>query len=207
MPQIAIHTIGGEKVEDMNIPDTLFGGRINQDVLHQAVVMYQACQRQGTASTKERGAVSGGGVKPWRQKGTGRARAGSIRSPLWRGGGIVFGPTPRDFSYSIPKKIRTAALKASIHSKYLSHDLLCVDKLTVGKPKTKEFVKILSALKLKGKILAVFDELERDVVLASRNIPFFSFMRAEDVTAYDILRNNKILITKTALNNLIQRIQ
>jgi len=207
MPNITVHNLEGKKVEDMNVPDTLFSGQVNQDVLHQTVVMYQACQRQGTAATKERGVVSGGGIKPWRQKGTGRARAGSIRSPLWKGGGTVFGPSPRDFSYSIPKKIRTAALQASVHSKYLSNDLFCVDKLTVSKPKTKEFIKILSALKLKGKILAVLDKQDKDVLLASRNVPFFSFLRTEDVTAYDILRNNKILITKTALNHLIKRIK
>jgi len=207
MPNIPIHNLAGKKVEDLNVSDTILGGVVNQDVLHQTIVMYQACQRQGTLSTKERGAVSGGGIKPWRQKGTGQARAGSIRSPVWRGGGTVFGPTPRDFSYSIPKKVRVAALRASINAKLHSKDLFCVDKISVMSPKTKEFVKILSGLKLKGKILAVLDKQDKDFTLASRNVPFFNLMRAEDVTAYDILRSNKVLITKTALNHLIKRIE
>ncbi|HOW35950.1 MAG TPA: 50S ribosomal protein L4 [Candidatus Omnitrophota bacterium] len=208
MPLLPIINNQGQKVEDVELPDTLFGGPVNQDVIHQAVVMYNANHRQGNASTKERGAVSGGGKKPFRQKGTGRARAGSIRSPLWHGGGVVFGPHPRDFSYSIPQKMKVAALRESINAKYHSKDLLCVDRLTVTSPKTKDFVKTLIALKLtEGKTLALLDTNDPDIKKVSRNIPFFSFMRAEDVNAYDILRNQKILVTKAALKNLLKRIK
>lgn len=207
MPTLAVHNIEGKKIEDMNLPEEIFGGRINQDVIHQAVVMYQACQRQGTASTKERGSVRGGGKKPWRQKGTGQARAGSTRSPVWRGGGVVFGPHPRDFSYSVPKKVRAAALKETLNSRFQSNDLFCLDKLVVPSVKTKEFVRILSNLKLKGKILTVLDKQDKDVIMACRNIAFLSYVRSEDVTAYDVLRSKKVLLTKTALNQLIKRIK
>lgn len=207
MPSLAVHNLEGKKIEDFNLPEEIFGGKINQDVLHQAVVMYHACQRQGNAASKERGSVSGGGKKPWRQKGTGQARAGSTRSPLWRGGGVVFGPNPRDFSYSVPKKVRQAALRESLNSRFISNDLFCVDKITVASPKTKEFVKILTTLKLKGKVLAVLDKQDKDVVLSCRNIAFLNYLRSEDVTAYDILRSNKLLVTKGALNQLIKRVQ
>lgn len=208
MPLLPIINSQGQKVEDAELPDTLFGGPVNQNVIHQAVVMYNANHRQGNASTKERGAVSGGGKKPFRQKGTGRARAGSIRSPLWHGGGVVFGPHPRDFSYHIPQKMKVAALRESINAKFQSKDLLCVDRLTVTSPKTKDFVKTLIALKLtEGKTLALLDTNDPDIRKVSRNIPFFSFMRAEDVNAYDILRSQKILVTKAALKNLLKRIK
>ncbi len=207
MPTLAVHNIEGKKIEDMNLPEEMFGGKVNQDVIHQAVVMYQACQRQGNASTKERGSVSGGGKKPWRQKGTGQARAGSIRSPLWRGGGVVFGPHPRDFSYSVPKKVRLSALRETLNSRYQSDDLFCVDKFFIPAVKTKEFVKILSQLNLAGKILTIFDKQDKDLILACRNIARLNYARSEDVTAYDVLRSKKILVTKAALNQLIQRVQ
>src|SRR3990167_90506 len=130
MPSFPVHNSEGKKVEEIDLPEEIFGGRINNAILHQVVLMYQANERQGTASTKERGAVSGGGRKPWRQKGTGRARAGSIRSPLW-GGGVVFGPHPRDFSYSLPKKVKAAALRESMNAKYVAKELSCVDQIAV----------------------------------------------------------------------------
>ncbi len=207
MPSVTVFNSEGKKVEEMDLPDSIFGNPVNNDILHQAVVMYQACHRQGTASTKERGAVSGGGKKPWRQKGTGRARAGSIRSPLWHGGGVVFGPHPRDFSHSIPRKVRVAALRESMNAKFLSKDLLCVERLTVTTPKTKEFAKILNTLKLADKTLALVDQSDSDIRKVSQNIPFFSLMRAEDANAFDILRNKKLLVTKAALKNLIKKIK
>ena len=207
MPSFPVHNSEGKKVEEIDLPEEIFGGRINNAILHQVVLMYQANERQGTASTKERGAVSGGGRKPWRQKGTGRARAGSIRSPLWRGGGVVFGPHPRDFSYSLPKKVKAAALRESMNAKYVAKELSCVDQFAVKSPKTKDFVKILKALKLDGKILAVQDTGETDISKASRNIPFFNLMRAQDVNAYDILRYNKLVVTKAGLKALLKRIK
>lgn len=189
------------------LPEEVFGGRINQHVLHQAVLMYQASSRQGTASTKERGSVSGGGIKPWRQKGTGRSRHGSIRSPLWKGGGVVFGPHPRDFSYTVPQKIRQVALRESLNAKFQDANLVCVDNLKKPFQKTKEFATILKKLSLNGSVLALLDGCDPSVQRVSRNIPLFCLMRSQDVNAYDILRYKKILVTKTALNNLLERIQ
>lgn len=196
----------GSEIESIDLPDDIFGGRLNADVIHQAVVMYQASLRQGNASTKERADVRGGGKKPYRQKGTGQARAGSSRSPLWHGGGVTFGPHPRNFSYTIPKKIRKAALRESLKAKCQDNDLLCVHDIKDSFSKTKEFAKFLDGLKLKGKILAVLDGSDESVARASRNIPSFNLMRAQDVNAYDILRNKKLLVTKTAFQNLLGRL-
>ena len=207
MPALPIHNTQGQQTETLDVPDSIFKERVNDGVLHQAVVMYQAAQRQGTASTKERGAVSGGGKKPYRQKGTGRARAGSSRSPLWHGGGVVFGPHPREFRYSVPKKIRVAALRESLNAKYISQDLFCIDRLEMTSTKTKDFAKILSGLKLNGKILALLDGNDERLIRVSRNIPYFNLMRVEDVNAYDVLRNKKVLITKAAFKNLLKRIK
>ncbi|MDP8265506.1 MAG: 50S ribosomal protein L4 [Candidatus Aceula meridiana] len=207
MPVCAIHDIKGKKVEEFDLPESIFGGRINEGVLHQAVLMYQANQRQGTASTKERADVSGGGKKPHRQKGTGRARAGSSRSPLWKGGGVTFGPHPRDFSYSLPKKIKISALKASLNACYLSNDIFCIDALMVDSAKTRDFAKLLKTLKLQGTILAVIDKTDTSTQRASHNIPVLNMVRASDVTAYDILKNKKLLITKDAFKSLLKRLK
>jgi len=207
MPVCVVHDIKGKKVEEFDLPESIFGGRVNEDVLHQAIVMYQANHRQGTASTKERADVSGGGKKPHRQKGTGRARAGSSRSPLWKGGGDTFGPHPRDFSYTLPKKIKISALKASLNARYLSNDLFCIDALIVDSAKTKDFFKVLKALKLHGTILALIDKVDTSTQRASRNIPALNMVRASDVTAYDVLKNKKVLITKEAFKNLLKRLK
>lgn len=203
----AIHDIHGKKVEEFKLPETLFDGEVNKTALHQAIVMYQANLRQGNASTKERGQVSGGGRKPWRQKGTGRARAGSTRSPLWKGGGVVFGPHPKDFTYQVPRKVKMVALKASLNSKLAENDLFCIDGLKAASDKTKDFAKMLKGLKLEGKVLAVVDSLEDKLTKVSRNIPSLTMIRSCDVTAHDILRNKKLLITKSAFKDLIKRIQ
>jgi large subunit ribosomal protein L4 len=169
--------------------------------------MYQANQRQGNASSKGRAEVSGGGKKPWAQKGTGRARSGSSRSPLWKGGGVTFGPEPRDFTYQVPRKVKSVALKASLNSKLNDQDLVCVDQLMVDSAKTKDFIKVLKGLKLEGKILAIVDAVEEKFSKISRNVSSFCMMRSSDVTGYDILRYKKILITKSAFKDLLKRIQ
>ncbi len=207
MLSCTIHDIKGKKVEEFDLPEAIFGGRVNKTILYQAVVMYQANKRQGTASTKERADVSGGGRKPYRQKGTGQARAGSRRSPLWKGGGTTFGPHPRDFSYTLPKKMRNSAIRASLNSKYKENDLLCINDLVVDSIKTKEFAKILKNLKLEGKVLALVNSADDKIFKASRNLPSFKIMRPCDVTAYDILRNKKIVITKNAFEELLKRIK
>ena len=207
MVKFPVLDIEGKEKDTIDIPENILGGPVNQDVIHQAVVMYHASLRQGTASTKERGSVSGGGKKPWRQKGTGRARAGSTRSPLWSGGGVVFGPHPRDFGYSVPQKIRKGALKESLNAKYQDKNLFCLEDVKKPLNKTKEFAQILKNLKLQGKILALIDGSDPSLVRVSRNIRSFNIMRAQDVNAYDILKNKKLLMTKTAFKNLIDRIK
>jgi large subunit ribosomal protein L4 len=197
----------GSEVEKIDLPEEIFGSRLNTDVIHQAVVMYQASLRQGNASTKERADVSGGGKKPYRQKGTGQARAGSSRSPIWHGGGVTFGPHPRDFGYTVPKKIKKAALRESIKAKSEDNNLLCVADIKDSFSKTKEFAKVLDQLGLKGKILAVLDGSDESIMRTSRNIPSFNVMRAQDVNAYDIMRNKKLLVTKTAFKNLLERVK
>lgn len=207
MAVLPIYSKEGKEKAKLELPDKIFAAPVNAEVLHQAVVMYQACLRQGNASTKERGSVSGGGVKPWRQKGTGRARAGSIRSPLWRGGGVVFGPHPRDFGYSIPRKMKQVALRESLNDKYQTQKLVCVDEIKDKMTKTKEFVKILDALKLKGKILGLLDGWDESIRLVSRNIPRFQMRPSAEVNAYDILRHNTVLMTQTSFKKLLKRIK
>ncbi len=207
MTKLSVLDKKGSKTESIDLPEEIFSGRLNMDVIHQAVVMYRASLRQGNASTKERADVSGGGKKPHRQKGTGQARAGSSRSPLWHGGGVTFGPHRRDFSYTVPKKIRQAALRESLKAKCQDNDLLCVADIKDNFNKTKEFAGFLSGLSLKGKVLAILDGSDESIGRVSRNIPSFNLMRAQDVNAYDILRNKKLLVTKTAFQNLLGRLK
>ncbi len=207
MPSLPVLNLEGKQKETIELPDTIFRPQVNSDLLHQAVLMYQANQRAGTAKAKNRVEVSGGGKKPFRQKGTGRARQGSIRAPQWMGGGVVFGPVPRDYSYTVPKKIKIGALRESLNAKFQDKDLTCISELAVKDAKTKEFAKILKVLNLKGKVLAIWDGVDEKVMLASRNLPFFNLMRAQDVNAYDILRNRKLLVTKSAFQNLLKRVK
>src|SRR6202453_4319507 len=155
MPELNVVDIEGKKAASIELPKEQFGVHVHDAVIHQAVVMYNANQRQGTVSTKGRAEVSGGGKKPWAQKGTGRARQGSSRSPLWKKGGITFGPKPRDFGYSVSKKIRVGALRESLNAKFIGNNLYCVDGLEVSSGKTKEFESILKNLKVVGRTLAV----------------------------------------------------
>lgn len=207
MAQLTVKNTAGKDVGKYDLPEDIFGQKVNQDVIHQATVMYRANLRQGNASTKERKEVRGGGKKPFKQKGTGRARAGSTRSPLWKGGGVTFGPKPRDFSYTIPKKIKLAALRESLKAKYLDDQLVCLDEIAIDSGKTKDFAKVLSALQIRGKVLALFDEAGQKVQLASRNIPGVSLTRAGDVNALDLMNNKNILLTKTSLETLLKRLQ
>ena len=205
MTKVAVVDIKGGKKGDFTLPEE-FGGRVNQDVIHQAVVKYQASLRQGNASTKERADVSGGGKKPYKQKGTGRARAGSTRSPLWKGGGVTFGPHPRDFGYTIPKKIKTAALRESLKAKIVDENLICLDEIKGGFTKTKEFAQILKDLDVRGKILVVVADADESVLRVTRNIPRLSLMRVQDINAYDVLRNKNVLITKAAFEKVVERL-
>ncbi|MFC1703471.1 50S ribosomal protein L4 [Candidatus Omnitrophota bacterium] len=209
-PTLPIYDSKGKKVDSFELSKGVFDKELNSAVLYQAVLMYQANKRQGTASTKTRKDVSGGGRKPWRQKGTGRARAGSNRSPLWSGGGVVFGPHPRDFSYSLPKQIKLSALKSSVIDKLTSEDITIVDELKFESNKTKEIATLLKSLKIKEKSLLIFDkekEKTTDLNRICRNIARLRLSSAQEVTAYDVLQCNKVVITKTALKSLTQRIK
>jgi len=207
MPELNVVDSQGKKSKSIELPKEKFGVHVNDAVIHQAVVMYHANTRQGNAATKDRSLVSGGGKKPWKQKGTGRARAGSSRSPLWKKGGITFGPVPRDFSVTVPKKVRIAALRESLNAKFLSNELICVEKVDVTSGKTKDFSKILENLKINGKVLALLDGSDVKVFQASRNIARLTLNRASDVNARDILCNKNLLVTKSALETLLKRIQ
>jgi len=184
----------------LELSDAVFGAPVNEALLHQAVVRYLANQRQGTVSTKTRGEVSGGGRKPWRQKGTGRARQGSIRAPQWVGGGTVFGPKPRDYRQDMPKKARRAALRSALSGKVAAGELVVLDELRLEQPKTKQMVEVLENLKAAGgSALFVTGELDRNVVLSTRNIPGVGATRACDLNVYDVLAHGRLIATKDAI--------
>ena len=207
MPELTVVDIKGKKAQSVKLPDEQFGVHVHDAVIHQAVTSYRANQRQGTVSTKDRGEISGGGKKPWRQKGTGRARAGSSRSPLWKKGGIIFGPKPRDFSYDVPRKVRIAALREALNAKFLSNELVCVDKFDLTSGKTKDFAQTLKGLNLSGRVLAVLDGADAKASLAGRNIRNVTLARGLNVNAQDILSHKHVLVTQTALETLLKRIQ
>ena len=202
MPKVALYDIAGSQIGDVELSDDIFGVKVNTHVMYEAVKNYLANQRQGTQSAKTRGEVRGGGRKPWRQKGTGRARQGSIRAPQWIGGGVVFAPKPRDYSYKLPKKIKRLALKSALSSKVRDNEIIVVDSLVLDKPKTKDMVKILSNLKAGKKTLVVIPERDENVILASRNIPGVKTAYVNTVNVYDILNCDSFLITKDAVNKV-----
>lgn len=199
MPDVEIKDKNNNIVGKMNLSDDVFDIHAKEGVVHSAVVNFLANQRQGTHSTKTKGLVSGGGKKPWKQKGTGRARAGSIRSPLWRTGGIVFGPQPRDYSYKLPKKVKRLALMTAFYRKLADGEVVVIDNFAIEKPKTKEMKEILKNLGLTGKsILIVLPEKDNSVVLSARNIPSVSVTRSADLNTYDVIVHNVLLMTKDA---------
>jgi len=195
----------GKEVAKFELDKGLFTGEVNKGVLYQFLRMYNANQRQGNASTKTRSDVSGGGKKPWRQKGTGRARAGSTRSPLWRGGGKVFGPHPRDFHYDIPKKIKRSALLSSLNSKVLDEKLIGIESIDMAEAKTKQFQAILDALKLKGRSLFVLDAIDKKISRASRNIQDVSVKNYKDFNPADVLSCDTVVMSKAALEKIPER--
>jgi len=199
MPKVPLYNMDGNQVGEIELNDEVFGIEPNQAVMYQVVKMQLANRRVGTASTKTRGEVRGGGRKPYRQKGTGRARAGSIRSPLWRKGGVVFGPQPRDYSYTLPKKIRRLALKSALSSKVKDQDMIVMDRLALEAPKTKRMVEILNALQVNRKALIVTADGDVNVYKSARNIPGVKPVRADFMSVYDILNHDKLVITKDAV--------
>lgn len=202
MPKVALYDITGSQVGDIELSDGIFGVEVNTHVMYEAVKNYLANQRQGTQSALKRGEVRGGGRKPWRQKGTGRARQGSTRSPQWKGGGVVFAPKPRDYSYAIPKKVKRLALKSALSSKVADQEIIVVDKLVLEQPKTKEMVKVLKNLNSGKKTLVVIPERDEAVVRAAANIPGVKTAYVNTINVYDILNCDSFLITKDAVNKV-----
>ncbi|RSL29179.1 50S ribosomal protein L4 [Salibacterium salarium] len=198
MPKVALLNQTGSKVGDIELSDAIFGIEPNKDVLHDAVLMQQASMRQGTHKVKNRSERKGGGAKPWRQKGTGRARQGSIRSPQWVGGGIVFGPTPRQYSYKLPKKVRRLAIKSAYASKVKDGETIVVDNLQLDAPKTKEMVNILSNLSVEEKALIVTADYNEQLALSARNIPGVTFGTVDSVNVLTLLQHDKLIITQEA---------
>ncbi len=202
MPSVAVYDMSNQKVGDIELSDSIFNVEMNAGVVHQAVVMQLAAQRLGTHATKTRGMVRGGGRKPWRQKGTGHARAGSRRSPLWRGGGTIFGPHPRKYDFTMPRKQRRLALKCVLSDKVKSGDLIILDSLDFEQPKTKQFVKLLNDFKVEKKSLFITAEKVENVELSSRNIQGVKAITALGLNVYDILYHDKLFITKDAVSKI-----
>ncbi|GAB3069553.1 50S ribosomal protein L4 [Virgibacillus ainsalahensis] len=198
MPTVALLKQDGSHAGDVELNDSVFGIEPNTHVLHEAVVMQRASLRQGTHAVKNRSEVRGGGRKPWRQKGTGRARQGSIRSPQWVGGGTVFGPTPRSYSYKLPKKVRRLALKSALSSKVKEENLVVLDSLAIDVPKTKEVIKMLDALNVETKTLIVTADKDEAVIRSANNLQTVNVMTVEELNVLDLLTHDKLIVTKDA---------
>jgi large subunit ribosomal protein L4 len=204
--ELKIFNVQGTPVGHLTLDETLWEGRVNLRLLSQAVAMYRTNQRAGTASTKTRGDVSGGGKKPWRQKHTGRARAGSIRSPLWRHGGSVFGPHPRHMSYRLPQAIRRKALLESLKGKLRDEELVVVDQLAADAPKTKPFAGLAKAFQVGRTSVIVLNEPTQALVKSLRNLASFELRSAANLNAFDVLNAHKVLVTKAAFERLQTRL-
>jgi large subunit ribosomal protein L4 len=202
MPKLALRNIQGERIGEIELNDAVFGITPNESVLYDFVKMQLANKRAGTASTKTRAEVSGGGKKPWRQKGTGRARAGSTRNPLWRHGGVVFGPKPRSYAYRLPRKVRRLAMKSALSGKALSGDIIVVDRLALEEPKTKTMAGILRALSVGRKTLLVTGDGNENVYKSARNIPGVRPVRFDYMSVYDILNCRTLLMTQDAVRKV-----
>ena len=202
MPKIDVYNIEGKKVSDIELADSVFGIEPNEKIVHSVLVNYMANQRQGTSNTKTRAEVSGGGRKPWKQKGTGRARQGSIRSPQWFKGGIALGPKPRDYSYRVNKKERRLAVRSVLSSKVLENNLVVVDSMNFDAIKTKKMVSALNNLKVEGKTLIVLPEKNENVQKSARNIEGVKTSLVNTINVYDLLKYNKLVLTVDAVKSL-----
>ncbi|GFN33419.1 50S ribosomal protein L4 [Paenibacillus xylaniclasticus] len=202
MPKVALYNVSGSQVGEVELADSVFGIQPNTHVLHSAVLLQQAAERRGTHKTKGRSEVRGGGRKPWKQKGTGRARQGSIRAPQWVGGGTVFGPTPRSYAFKLPRKVRRLAIKSALSTKVIGNEIVVLDQLTMAAPKTKEFAAILNNLKVARKALVVTANYEDNVALSARNIPGVKFVAADGINVLDVLQHDKLIITKEAVEKV-----
>jgi large subunit ribosomal protein L4 len=202
MSKVSVFDMTGNQVSDMEISDTVFGIEPNEAVMHAMVVNYLANQRQGTQSTLTRTEVRGGGRKPWRQKGTGHARQGSIRAPQWTHGGVAIGPKPRDYSYSLNKKVRRLAMKSALSSKAQNSELIVLDSLDLNEFKTKNIVNMLNALNVEGKALIVTAEADTKVIKSAANIPGVKTAAVNTLNVYDILNHDKFIVVKDAVGKI-----
>jgi len=199
MPEVSMYNVNGDLLGKLNLNDQLFGAPVNHTAVHDSVIRYLAGNRSGTSDTKTRGEVRGGGRKPWRQKGTGRARHGSIRSPIWRGGGIVFGPHPRDYSYTLPRKVRRLALKSVLSSKIMEEKFIVLEELKLERPRTRDMVEILDNLNTSGGVLLVTLLKDENVYKSARNISDVKTVTIEGLNIYDLLAYETLVVTKEAL--------
>ena len=202
MPKVDVYDIKGKKVSDIELADSVFGIEPNENIVHTVLVNYLANQRQGTQSTKTRAEVRGGGKKPWRQKGTGRARQGSIRAPQWIKGGIALGPKPRSYKYTVNKKERRLAIKSILSSKVLEKELTVVEKLELKEIKTKTMVKTLADLKVEGKTLIVLPENNQNVLMSSRNIEGVKTITANNINVFDLLKYTNLILPVDTVKKL-----
>lgn len=198
MPKVAVYNLEGNQVGDIELNEQLFAAPVRPDLMHEVVLMYLAGQRQGTHKVKTRSEVAGGGRKPWRQKGTGRARQGSIRSPQWKGGGVVFGPTPRSYGYKLPKKVRRLALYSALSSKVDDGKFIVLEDLNLPEAKTKHMAALLKRFDL-SKVLIVDAEKQETPHLSARNLPNVKYVDANGVNVYDIIRHDHLILTRDAV--------
>ena len=201
MAKVSVYNMEGKEVETMELDDAVFGVDVNEHLVHMAVVQQLANNRQGTQKAKTRSEVRGGGRKPWRQKGTGHARQGSTRAPQWTGGGVVFAPTPRDYSFKLNKKEKRAALKSALSSRVAENKFVVVDELKFDAIKTKDFAKVMSNLGVE-KALVVINDNDTNVVMSAKNIPTVKTASTSTINVYDILKYNIVVVTKDAVNTI-----
>ncbi|MBA3441500.1 MAG: 50S ribosomal protein L4 [Pyrinomonadaceae bacterium] len=204
MPTVVVRNLKNEDLGKMELPDAVFGAELNEALIHAAVRNFTANARSGTVGTKTRGDVSGSGRKLWKQKGTGRARIASIRSPLWKGGGNVHGPQARDWSYNLPKKMRRGALRSALSERVREGNVVVLDAITFDQPKTKDFVRVLSALGLEGRTLVVDSLQNNNLVLAARNVQNAKVVGSMGLNIYDLLRHPKLVLSRRAAEELAQ---
>jgi large subunit ribosomal protein L4 len=202
MPKVDVYDMTGSVVGEYDLKDEIFGVEVNEYAIHQVVLNQLANKRQGTQSTKTVSEVRGGGRKPWRQKGTGRARQGSIRSAQWVGGGVALGPKPRSYKYTLPKKLKRLALKSALSGKVADNELILIDQLTLDEIKTKHMVEILKNLNINEKVLVVIDQPDEKIQKSIRNIPDTKIAFVNTINVYDILRYEKFLVTKAAVSKI-----
>src|SRR5690625_1646626 len=198
MPKVTLFAQDGSESGDFELNETVFGIEPNEPVLHEAVLLQQASKRQGTHAVKNRGQVRGGGKKPWRQKGTGRARHGSIRSPIWVGGGVTFGPTPRSYKYQLPKKVRRLALKSALSAKVKEENTIVLENIQLDEPKTKEVVNLLNALNVDKKALLVVAENNENLTRSANNLQHVKVITVDQLNVLDLLSHDKLILTKDA---------